>query len=406
MRRPTPPFATLLVIACALAGCPKKQSDAERAAEQRDAAHARLEKSLVLVPYRGLKIALRSKGEQTVPEALAPLTALAAPDRDVRELVAALYRGRKALEGLDEDRFQPLWQAFFGAPPLFPGYDAKTEHLLLALVWLSLDSAAPPPAGLGEDLVFYELERAPPAAGWPWELRSLSHLSRGVAYARAELHYAAEEELTHYLADLEAVSPAERAATATRVKRSPDELLQSARALGYFARAWNRTALGRRDTANRDVELGLMALKKIGVDNELTWWGWALVYQRTSRYPEAAGELAKLANSPFLDDDGRQEVRACADQMKQQGADPGLFAKQRSLLLISRALIARAGGVERLLEGLLGDARGQALWARLAWMDRARHALAAPIEGAGKAADQAKQGGRRALDFVKDKVAR
>lgn len=368
------------LIALVAVGCfTKKKTDAERAAEERKEARAKLEKSLALVPYRGLKITLRSAGAKQVPEALVPLQLLAQQDKDPVKLILALYEGRKALEGIDEDTFPTL------APPLWPGYDAKIEHLCLALFWLTVDTSASPPTGIGQELVMYELDRATVPT-------PLAYLARGVSYANGGWHYAAEEELTKYLDDLEKAKPV---AAAALLHRTPDETLEGGRAIGYFVRAWNRTALGRRDQATDDVEKGLASLEKLGIDNELTQWGWALVHQRRGRYAKSAESLAKLAQSPHLDDEGRAAVRACAEEMKKEGADPGLFSKPKTMMLVARALFARLGGVEKLIIELAGEDKGRAIYAKLAWMDRARHSLGAPVES-----------GKKALDFVKDKITK
>src|SRR5688572_16127955 len=99
-----------------VAGCSlfkKKKTDAELAAEERKAARASFEKSLVLVPYRGLKITFRSAGAKQVPEALVPLQLLTKErEGGPVKLVKALYDGRKALEGLDEDTFPTMWEAY------------------------------------------------------------------------------------------------------------------------------------------------------------------------------------------------------------------------------------------------------------------------------------------------------
>jgi hypothetical protein len=379
--------ALCLILAAGCSLFKKKKTDAELAAEERKAARASFEKSLVLVPYRGLKITFRSSGAKQVPEALAPLHLMTKQDADPIKLVKALYDGRKALEGLDEDTFPTMWQAYFGAP-MWPGYDSAFEHLMLAAFWLSLDSTKAPPAGIGQDIVLYELDRAQAPENWPVYLQMIAHLTRGISYAHGGWHYAAEEEINKYLEDIEKTPPEMRVLVAAVFQRTTDEVFEGGRALGYFVRAWNRTALGRKEQATDDVEKGLAALEKIGVDNELTQWGWALVHQRRGRYAKSAESLAKLAQSPNLDEEGKAAVRACAEEMKKQGSDPGLFSKPHTMMLIGRAMVARAGGMEKVMVALLGDEKGKAIYAKLTWMDRARHALSP----------------KNALDFVKEKI--
>jgi hypothetical protein len=380
--------AVLLILVSGCSLFKKKKTDAELAAEERAAARASFEKSLTLVPYRGLKITFRSSGAKQVPEAIAPLQQLVAKDADPIKLVKALYDGRKALEGLDEDTFPTLWEAYFGQP-LWPGYKSPVEHLILAMFWLTLDASARPPAGIGQELVLYELDRATVGDEWPY-MKDMAHLARGVAYAHGGWHYAADEELTHYLDDLQKLPPEVRTLLAAGLHHTPEEVYQGGLAIGYFARAWNRTAMDRKEQATDDVEKGLAALEKMGVDNEATQWGWALVHQRRKRYAKSAESLAKLAASPHLDEEGKAAVRACAEEMKKEGADPGLFSNGKTMLLIGRAVIARAGGMEKILIALAGEEKGKAIHAKLMLMDRVRHALSP----------------KNALDFVKEKIAK
>jgi hypothetical protein len=141
------------------------------------------------------------------------------------------------------------------------------------------------------------------------------------------------------------------------------------------------------------VEKGLASLEKMGIDNEATQWGWAFVHWRRNRPAKAAEQLAKLAQSPYLDEAGKKEVLACAEELKAEAKDPHLFSHQRAAMILGKALVARAGGPEKILILVAGEERGKVLAERLAWLDKGRRALSAPSEV-----------GKHAFDFVKDKI--
>lgn len=396
------PVAVAVVLALSsslLTGCPKKKSDAERAAEERAAADKRVTDSYVLVPYRALKAALRARGATPPPAELAELMQAldhlqraghaARSDAEAKAIATFLldlYRAREHMRKVDEDHFPTLWTSIVAAPPPLAFYDAGFEHLMLGLlsfvfdVTLQRDPVA--------DILFYELSRAKPAPGWPPSLTVAARGGRGLAYLTARYHYAADEELTTYLAEVERLG----AATPDRA-----ELLAG----GYFARALNRFALDRDDPATADLEAGLKQLQSIGVDNELTDWGFALVYARSKRYDEARKHLEKLAASPNLSDADRAEIRACAATLGKWDKGFVPFGKTRAQLVIVRALIARAGGLETIFSSLLGPELGPKVYAPLALIDRVRAQLgAAPHE----ALDTGKEVSRKGIDVVRGKL--
>jgi hypothetical protein len=378
-----------LLVALFASGCPRK-TDAQRAAEERAEAARKVERSLLLVPYRSVKTLFRARATATPPSELAPLyTALDATralpgpsDESVRataarylDLGVALYEARAVLKTHDEDRYPLLFTAWAGVPPPLSWYDAPAEHLFLATLWLILDQTSGQSAVA--DAVFYELTRAPAQAGWPRYLRVSAQLLRGLSYCVAGFHYAAEEELTAYLGEVAQVPALELTAMRFLVQ-DPEAPRHELRALGDFSRAYNRMGLGRDDAAADDVEHGLVELQALGVDNELTQWGWAFVHYRRGRYPEAGLQLIKLAASPNLDARTRLEILESAKQLQAQKKDIPVLSRTRAAVLLSRALLARAGGLEHVLCVLLGDDLGKKLYTPLSWLDRLRSNLAPP----------------------------
>jgi len=335
----------LLVIALlALAGglaCKDHVPDSVRAQRERDAVRAKLSSSLVLVPWRGMKTVMRAHAVTPPPPKVAELVALAEKQRQTPDdlkglvvLLGRLYEARSILKDEDEDRYPTLWQAT--APPQPAGYDAAIEHGILAVAMVLLDASLrrEPIA----EILFYEVDRATPHPGWPRWLTADLGLVRGAAYLNAGYHYAAEEELTQSLDALGKLGPSERP--------SYPEGLPSLQLAGHMLRAWNRLALDRDEPATDDLEAALADCKELGLDNELTDWVGVTVAIRRDRPAEAAQRLLKLSASPYLDDAEKAQIRDYATKLDKKRM---LFGKGRAQLILVRALVARAGGVEKIL---------------------------------------------------------
>lgn len=415
--------AVLCLVLLALAsGC--RKSDAERAAEERAEIEKRIRDSYALVPYRALKLTFRAGGRPDAPEEIAALwTAVAqtltVPEKQGTEeearrlarayldLAIAFYKAKKTLEKRDEDEFPLLWERWLpGQPPLLPGYDAGQEHALLASVWIVLDSADRGNRLPATELVFYELSRATPQPTWMPAVRIGIRANRGLSFCEAGYHYAAEEELNAFLAETEATPPEDFPAMEGTSPAQSRELMLAA---GYFVRAWNRMGLKRERAAEDDIERGLKSLEKLGIENELTWWGWAFIHFRRERYEEAAKSLDKLAASPYLGEKERQEVQASANELRRHGDTLPVFLQARAAVILGQALIARAGGPEKVLAAVVGPEKAKELYASIAWMDRVRQGVAGvsldkAAQGAGDTLDAAREAGGKGLDALKKKL--
>jgi tetratricopeptide (TPR) repeat protein len=412
LKRLVTTWSCLALVGLGVAGC--RESDALKAAKERAEVQKDLEKSDILVPYRTLKVGLRAAGAKDRPQGLDPL--IATVDKtmglvagtgqegtkidslgDVIELVTGLRQAKKLLQTVEEDQFPTVLSLVLKQPP--PAwYGSEAEHLALAAVLgvLALSQGALQPPF--SDIVFYELSRATPQPSWPAEARLLARLARGEFYARAEKRYAAEEELDAYVDEVQKLDAAKLAMLAPFTGRTPADLKEILRAVGHFARAYNRLDLGREKLAEDDIEAGLKALEALKIDNELTDWGWAILHYRRGRYSESARFLEKLAQSPFLDEAGKAEMRDAASAMKRQEKSFSLLAKGKGAGLIVRALITRAGGLENVLVALLGSEEGKKAYQRVAWIDRVGKNLNGPDSST------IKEVGGKGLDFLKGKI--
>jgi hypothetical protein len=419
----------MLALLATCGGCHK--TDAERAAEERAKIEKRIRDSNTLVPYRALKLTLRATGTAEQPEAVAALWAVLLetrklPDREPTpeearqaaatylKLAIAFYQAKQTLREHDEDDYPLLWTKLALAQqrppePLFPGYDNGMEHLLEGLLLVVLDTADQGNRLPMTDLTLYEFSRATPRPEWPALLRTVSRAGRGLSFMQARYHYASEEELTAYLAEVEALPEAELHLLSQLGATPPARTREGLLAAGYFLRAWNRMQLERDEPAADDVERGLKSLERLGIENELTWWGWAFVHYRRENYTEAAVSLDKLAHSPYVDEPTRQELQSSAEELRQHGKSLPIFRQHRAALILVRALVARAGGVEKILITLLGEERARQVYAPLAWMDRVLQGLAAVkredvVREAGGVLDKAREAGNQRLSTLKEKL--
>jgi hypothetical protein len=422
VRRHAPTAVMSLVLLAVLGGC--RKSDAERAAEERAKIEEKIRDSYTLVPYRALKLTIRAEGQPHAPEEIAALwkaveATRTLPDKAVTQeearrmagqyldLGVAFYKAKKTLEKRDEDEFPLLWTRWSpDEPPPVPAYDVGQEHAFLAISWLLLDSADRGNRVPATDLVFYELSRATPQPAWDPVLRVAVRANRGLAFCEAKYHYAAEEELNAFLSEAEALPLADFPSIRDAGPEQTRELLL---ATGYFLRAWNRRALDRERAAEDDIERGLHSLEKLGVENELTWWGWAFIHFRRERYEESAASLDKLAASPYVGEKERQEIHACAKELRGHGDRLPIFLQARAAIILGQALIARAGGPEKILVTVLGPERAKEIYAPLAWMDRVRQGMGevSPEQvasGAGDALGAAREAGGKGWEALKQKL--
>lgn len=400
-----------LLIPLLLTSCFCRKTDAQKAQAERDQMEERIKTSLTLLPYRLVKIGVRAKDDPRRPPAvdalqlmLAETQALPAKPATAEEvlheaatyarLLKALYDARETMKDRDEDEFPPLAQVLLGEP-LPPPFDMQLEHLGLAAFWFLVDSADQANRIPGStEYVFYEMARATPQPGWPKEARWFAQLLRGGAFCAAKYHYAAEEELTAYVTAMETATVSDFAGW-TAAHANAEQTMHGLRAAGYFVRAWNRMGLKREEGSTEDLEKGLTELQALGIDNELTQWGWALVHARRGRFDQSATELDKLAQSPHLDEKTRTELAAAAVSMRSQEHALPLMLEARATFILAQALLSRAGGVEHLLSLVVGDDHAKQIALPLTWLERTRRGLS------GASPASAWEKGKQGLELLK-----
>ncbi|MBI5543709.1 MAG: hypothetical protein HY901_07480 [Deltaproteobacteria bacterium] len=412
--------AGLAIVVAGPSGC-HCGSDAERAAAEREKIRKKVESAYTLVPYRALKVLSRATGaNDRTPELQALVERLPGPEKlprsiegasDARqaagvvlEVAVILFEARGELAKHDEDHYPLLWSAWTKRSPPMTWYGNEAEHLALATAWTVgelVDQSRQTPT---LEFAFYELSRAEPKEDWPLPVKLWGRLARGVSFCGAGDHFAAEEELTRYIEIADGLKP-ERGAELRIEGLDSVPMVEIAQAAGHIARAWNRLGLNREKRAADDLEAGLASLTKAGVDNELTQWAWAVLHYYRKKPDEAAKDLEKLAQSPYLDEKTRTEIRTAAASIR--GQRPGIFGSVRAGAIIGGALVARAGGGARILATLFGEETATQVQQPLTWLSQMREGLGKYATGdaiTGALREKARESGAKGLDLLKQRV--
>lgn len=383
-----------------LASCSRcsKKTDAELAAEERKKADEIWKASFALLPWRAIKGAMRSKNAPNRPAiytkvdaTLAVLQKPADPnDLSVEkaktaacvDLLTYLVLHRSDLEKYDEDDFPRLANVLEETKPPLPApwYDNPAEHGAVGLAIILLDAADKGDRVPARDIVFYELSRAPAQPGWPPPMRIATLYARGVTYLQHAFHYAAEEELTKTIEDVKTTSKADFAIvadtfTATKGLDKDQTARETFLAVAYLTRAYNRSKLERDDPATEDLALALESLDRLGIENELTWWAHAIVWQKRGEYQKSAHALDKLSESEYLEPEVKADLKAVAAEMRKNDKKRTWFHQRRTQVAIFRAVLARLGGVEGVVGFFVGKDKAHKWIGPFTSMSAAREAL-------------------------------
>lgn len=425
--RPAARAAALAVALLLLPGCSwlHRQTDAELAAKERAEVRAELNASYLLMPYRGLKTVVRGSALDPPKPELVELVALSSeimaqlsaidgagqPDFlgeavRVGKLVAAIYRAGAILSKEDEDRYPLLWQAGKAGPLPAPWYDAPAEHVVVGTLDLLLYATGR--QGPTLNWVYYEFDRAPVQPGWPLDMRLFTQQGRGLMYLVGGKHYAAEEELSAYLTALTGMSETERRQLGSTLKgpgNDGERVHKGLRAVGHLSRSLNRFALKRDPGGYDDLEAAVKQLRELGADNELTDWGELTLVLHRGDYARASQLLEHLSQSPFLTEEERAEVKGCAASIGKLGGGYVLFGRDRAMLVLGRALLARVGGIKTVLGTLavvVGPERAAAVAKPLLLIWAAGSVLATDTEAkTHQAVDRGKELGKKGYDYLR-----
>lgn len=330
-------LVALLFAGCGIFTC---ESPIER--ERRELREAGETTEAVL--YRGLKVTMRSAplepGAATDPSAtkIRQLTARifqrlmvnggaqqpdaepgAEPEAkptaaDYVALAKEFYELRDELRKADEDDYPTLLHQIVTASGADPAaveplrwYSPAWEHLVLALLWTSGSSVAPP------GFVTYEIGELEPSGIEDHGVRMGARLIRSGAFYRYHWVHLTEEEITAYLSDLkdhrsEVISFTRRFG-GPDVPADDDVVYAQWHAPGVLLRGVARMEIeDQEDASLDDLDAFLVDAQTLGLDDEGVWLIGAYVGIRREDSERALTNLRKLQSSPLLDDDARTLV--------------------------------------------------------------------------------------------------
>lgn len=111
-------------------------------------------------------------------------------------------------------------------------------------------------------------------------------------------------------------------------------------------------------------------------------------------YPEAAEQLDKLANSPHITKKESDELHELAQQMRENKSFP-IYGEAKAMTLVVSALIARAGGIEKLLTPIIGADATKKILEPFQWMARVKKGMSeVSVSNAGDIAKDAAAEGK------------
>lgn len=365
--------------------CPKKATRVELAQKERREVEKRWNDSLVTPPYRLLKSFLRSTGERNRPKEFDVIHfPVSFSDhfsiQEMRErflqLAMLSYSSKELLMKADEDLFPLLWTKISGKPPIYFKYNQNLEHLSLATLWLLTLQILPQDKILSPEIVFYELSRIKNSSSDLEAVKLWASFCRGFSFMQNKYFYAADEEFSSFIDAVRELPLTENEEIALFLHISPRQVRSGALIGGYFVRAFNRLSLQLVEEATQDMKDGLNELASLGIENELTYFGWAFVHVKQKHYEEASQSLQKLAKSPFLKSEERLEIEELSKRLKSmERSKIPLFTQERGFLLLSQVLLARLGGLEGLFSRIFGSEQGAQIYQNITWLKQMQISL-------------------------------
>ncbi len=377
------------VVALLLTGCGIFTCESPIERERRELREAGETTEAIL--YRGLKVTLRSAplepGAATDPSAtkirqltarifarLLSKDAAGQPDTslsagDYVALAKEFYELRAQLREVDEDEYPTLLHQIVvasgsdPAPIAAMGWsDPAWEHLVLALLWTSGSSVAPP------GFVIYELGQLDPAGIQEPGLRGGARLVRAGAFYRYHWVYLTQEETTAYLADLAEHRAEVIAFTRTyggkEISSDDDVVYAQWHAPGVLLRGVARLQIEDQEEGSLDdFEAFLVDAQTLGLEDEGVWLVGAYVGIRREDAERALTNLRKLETSPLLDDDARKLVKEAIAALEERDPKSALNGVTDKILIakIVGSYVLRVLAKVRWREELEASESGRAL---------------------------------------------
>lgn len=314
-------FFLILVTAAFSFSCSRHEDPIER--EKREMKEF-FDDSKLLVPYKGVKIALRVdysdqsannvKISETALKTLSTVSDLVARDSvpqglsgmlEVYQQLKNLYELKKEINGINEDELPTIYKKLsaieksmssssnvMGAieQDVFGSYNNSTEHFLLGCIWFVLPGAPP-------DIYVYEAAQVNEEEITKPDQHIFASLLKALVCEQKEWHYTSEKSSTEYIDYMN--SHKEEILDATTYLDSvpgadPEKRFYELRSMGYALRGYARHNSDREKEANEDFDRFVDDFDKSAVENKELCFLSAYLCIRNSKPEKAEKFLVKM----------------------------------------------------------------------------------------------------------------
>jgi hypothetical protein len=328
-------FFLFTVIAVLSVACSQQEDPIER---EKKEMKAFFDDSKLLVPYKGVKIALRVdyndqsannvKISGTALKTLSTVSGLVMRDSlpqgisgmyDMYKQIKSLYALKKEINGINEDDLPTIYKKFSAIEKnlsgsstmmasiekaVFGNYNNSTEHFLLGCIWFILPGAPP-------DIYVYEAAQVNVDEISKPDLHIFASLLKALVCEQKEWHYTSEKSSTEYIDYLTAHKGEILDATTyldSVPGTDPEKRFYELRSVGYALRGYARHNSDREKEANEDFDHFVDDFDKSAVENKELCFLSAYLCIKNSKPEKAETFLAKMEKMNAYDDYDKKTV--------------------------------------------------------------------------------------------------
>lgn len=336
-------FFLILVTAALAFSCSKNEDPIER--EKREMKEF-FDDSKLLVPYKGVKIALRVdysdesadnvKISKTAMNTLSAVSDLVTRDSmpqglsgmlELYQQIKNLYELKKEINGINEDELPTIYQKISSIEQkmstssdvmgsiekdVFGTYNNSTEHFLLGCIWFVLPGA---PA----DIYVYEAAQVDENEISKPDQRIFASLLKALVCEQKEWHYTSEKSSTDYIDYLTAHKNDVLQATTyldSVPGADPEKRFYELRSMGYALRGYARSKSDREKEANEDFDHFVDDFDKSAVENKELCFLSAYLCIKNSKTEKAEKFLAKMEKMKTYNEHDQEMVEELREFIK------------------------------------------------------------------------------------------
>ncbi len=328
-------FSLILCVVAICFSCSKKEDPYER--EQKEM-KIFFDDSKLLVPYKGVKIALRTdytdessknlKIGKTGLKTLSTISSFLMRDSVPKGLISlhetytqvkALYELKKEINAINEDELPTIFQKLSSieqhmshssalsssiGTSVFGTYNNSTEHFLLGSIWFVLPSA---PA----DIYIYEASQVNTDEITKPDMHLFASLLKAVVCEQKEWHYTSEKSSTEYI-DYITAHKTEILKRTTYLDSLPgadsEKRFYELRSVGYALRGYARLKSDREKEANEDFDRFTDDFEKSDVQNKELCFLSSYLCIRNNKPEKAEVFLSKMEKMKNYNEHDRETV--------------------------------------------------------------------------------------------------